>query len=67
VDELLELRVADDGVGMNDAKTAAEGMGLENCRQRLAGLYGTRGIFEIRTPHGGGTEVELRIPSSSAP
>jgi two-component system LytT family sensor kinase len=67
VGELLELRVADDGVGLENANTQGEGMGLENCRQRIAGLYGARGRFEIRMPDGGGTEVVLGIPSSDAP
>jgi len=66
VGNVLDLRVIDDGVGMQKANTAGEGMGLENCRQRLEGLYGAAGSFEIRTS-GGGTEVELRIPLSIAP
>jgi two-component system, LytTR family, sensor kinase len=60
-DELV-LRVTDDGVGMQHAIRSGEGMGLENCRQRLAGLYGAASSFAIRSPAEGGTEVELRIP-----
>ena len=67
VGEHLELRVTDDGVGMEHASTSGEGMGLENCRQRLAGLYGTRSSFEIRTRDEGGTNVELRIPWNAKP
>jgi LytS/YehU family sensor histidine kinase len=62
VGEQLELCVADDGVGMRHANQSGKGMGLENCRLRLAGLYGEAGSLAIRTAADGGAIVELRIP-----
>jgi two-component system, LytTR family, sensor kinase len=66
VGEQLELGVADDGVGMYTIPSG-EGMGLENCRQRLEGLYGASSSFAIRPRREGGTVVEFRVPWKAEP
>jgi signal transduction histidine kinase len=59
-DSSLVLTVRDDGPGPEAADHV--GVGLSNTRRRLAELYGTRGSLELRSPAGGGTIVEVRLP-----
>jgi two-component system, LytTR family, sensor kinase len=64
VDGTIELRVADDGVGLGARSPASlrEGVGLSNTRARLAQLYGASARFEIVAPRDGGFEVRLTLP-----
>ena len=70
VEERLDIRVLDDGVGLPDGWTleATSGLGLSLTRDRIAGLYpdGTSG-FAIRRRPTGGTEVAIALPLSVVP
>jgi len=61
----LEIRVADDGVGLPTGWTleTSSGMGLSVTRERILGLHpdGKSG-FSVRPRNGGGTEVEILLP-----
>jgi two-component system, LytTR family, sensor kinase len=61
----LEIRVADDGVGLPTGWTleTSSGMGLSVTRERILGIYpdGTSS-FSVRRCSGGGTEVEISLP-----
>jgi signal transduction histidine kinase len=57
--ESLEVVVADDGPGGADM---AAGTGLEGLRRRVAALDGE---FEVSSPAGGGTRIEVRLPCGS--
>jgi signal transduction histidine kinase len=57
-DEVV-LRVADDGAGIAPGGRRS---GLRNIAERAAALGGT---FEIRTPDGGGTELDWRVPAKA--
>src|SRR5205085_1761092 len=64
----LELRVRDDGDGL-DSKTQAkshEGIGLSNTRARLHHLYGERCRLELIAVNGGGFEAKIEIPFRTA-
>jgi len=65
VDDHLEIRVLDDGVGLPPGwqlETSA-GLGLSVTRDRIAGLYPDRGSrFAVRRRVEGGTEVEIAVP-----
>jgi signal transduction histidine kinase len=58
--EELRLVVADDGVGIGDAKAA--GLGLKNLRQRAERLGGN---VELGTSREGGTRLTWHVPLSS--
>lgn len=58
----LRVTVQDDGVGLNQTQTRAEGVGLKNTRSRLQHLYGPDHAFELVSPTGGGTKATLSIP-----
>jgi signal transduction histidine kinase len=61
----LRLVVRDDGPGINAAtKSPGTGTGLRNTRERLAQLYGERGLMSIADAPGGGTIVTVDIPVS---
>lgn len=66
VDNLAELRVADDGIGFGSRRTAARprGLGLLSLEER-AKLLG--GSFQLNTSPGKGTHVCIRIPLPSPP
>ena len=62
----LRLTVRDDGPGMSAAtKSPGSGTGLRNTRERLAELYGDRGLMSIADAPGGGTIVTVDIPVST--
>ena len=54
----LQIGVSDDGIGFDEANVTP-GRGLESLRQRARGLGGA---VEIRSSHGAGTSVTLRLP-----
>jgi two-component system, LytTR family, sensor kinase len=61
----LEIRVADDGVGLPNGWTldTSSGMGLSVTRERILGLYPDRNSsFSVRPRSEGGTEVEISLP-----
>jgi len=66
----LQLEVSDDGPGLNGAERSgalpgsrrAGGVGLENTRARLAGLYGTAQSFTLKDRDGGGVTASVRLP-----
>ncbi|EPH99580.1 MULTISPECIES: two-component system sensor histidine kinase LiaS [unclassified Enterococcus] len=59
IDNNLLLRVVDDGTGfnMNESKTGS--YGLNNIRERVAGIGGTVKIISFK---GQGTSVEIKVP-----
>ena len=70
----VELRVMDDGVGMNaarasaalsgasDAATAVTGIGLSNVQARLQGTFGEEYGLRIESQIGRGTTVTMMLP-----
>jgi len=65
VEGQLEIRVADDGVGLPTGWTleTSSGMGLSVTRERILGLYPDGdSSFSVRPRSGGGTEVEISLP-----
>ena len=65
----LLLAVRDDGLGLPaDWQTSTSfGVGLANTRARLAQLYGAHHTFTLANMPGGGLEVAIAIPFSTAP
>ena len=64
--ETLTLVVGDDGLGMSAtilAEVFERGVGLRNLRARLERLYGPSHLPVITSTPGGGTRVELRLPT----
>lgn len=57
---LLELTVADDGVGF--AATAGSGIGLSNIRERLKHLYAGEAALSLRTGDAGGVVASIVLP-----
>lgn len=60
VDGVLEVEVADDGVGLGDE--VREGVGLGNTRARLRALYDERASLTLEDRDGGGAVATLRVP-----
>ncbi len=61
----LEIRIADDGVGLPAGWTLenSTGLGLSVTRERIAGLYPKDDCrFAMNRREGGGTEVEIALP-----
>jgi two-component system LytT family sensor kinase len=61
----VEIRVADDGVGLPPgwALETSSGMGLSVTRERILGLHPDgNSSFSVRPRSGGGTEVEISLP-----
>lgn len=56
-DNRVDIRIADDGVGLGDRKTG--GFGLTGMQERIE-LTG--GSIEITSPAGGGTEITASVP-----
>jgi two-component sensor histidine kinase len=67
-DRRLEVRVADDGVGLPAGWSLdrSAGLGLSLTRDRIAGLYGEAGRLEVRRRAEGGTEVAITLPLTAA-
>jgi two-component system, LytTR family, sensor kinase len=59
--DMLELSVADDGVGF-DGGGVPQGRGIDNTRERLRALYGSRASVTITRAPMGGTIATLRVP-----
>jgi hypothetical protein len=59
---LLELVVADNGVGLNPASGGGTGIGLHNVRARLVTLYGDEGTLQVRTNQPTGVCATIRLP-----
>jgi signal transduction histidine kinase len=66
IENHLEIRVQDDGVGLPQGWTleTALGLGLSVTRERIAGLYPDDGAssFAVRRRTSGGTEVKVVLP-----
>ncbi|HKW12517.1 MAG TPA: sensor histidine kinase [Gemmatimonadaceae bacterium] len=66
VDDALQLRIGDDGCGIdrttNGGLAPDEGVGLGNTRLRLRQLYGDAHSFAIRRSEDGGALVAISIP-----
>jgi signal transduction histidine kinase len=60
----LHLSVTDDGVGLAtpDARTARQGIGLSNSKERLRALHNGRARLELSSPPTGGARVEVVLP-----
>ncbi|MFP1647961.1 two-component system sensor histidine kinase LiaS [Enterococcus mundtii] len=59
IDNNLLLRVIDDGTGFNMNETKTGSYGLNNIRERVAGIGGTVKIISFK---GQGTSVEIKVP-----
>lgn len=61
--EMMVLTVTDDGGGILSAAGATHGFGLHNMAERAAQIGGA---LTIGTPPGGGVEISVRWPATSA-
>lgn len=59
--ELLELSVADDGLGFGAAASGG-GIGLSNIRERLRHLYGDAAALSLRANEPGGVVASIVLP-----
>ncbi|QIL46329.1 sensor histidine kinase [Vagococcus coleopterorum] len=59
VENNVHLRLVDDGVGFDTTETTAGSYGLNNIKERVAGMGGTCKIISFK---GQGTSVEIRVP-----
>ena len=64
--ELLELAVADDGLGFGGAASGS-GIGLSNIRERLKHLYGEAAALSLRANDGGGVTAAIVLPLRAMP
>ena len=58
-EDLLEVRIQDDGVGFNQATARPRGLGLIGIEERVRELGGR---FQLHTKHTGGTTLQAAIP-----
>jgi two-component system LytT family sensor kinase len=58
--EMIELSVADDGVGIDTELALPEGHGILNTRERLRAVFGERASLELTRRPEGGTIATLR-------
>ncbi len=64
--DMLELEVADTGIGPGDALPASgKGFGLAQVRERLATAYGETGSIVFSAAPEGGARVVIRLPAST--
>jgi anti-sigma regulatory factor (Ser/Thr protein kinase) len=63
-DDMLHIRVCDDGPGLQSGwrMEESEGIGLTNTRERLRHLYGSAHRFDLRNSTGGGMTAAIAIP-----
>ncbi|HVO89854.1 MAG TPA: histidine kinase [Casimicrobiaceae bacterium] len=62
-DDSVIIAVVDTGRGLtSDGRTAGQGVGLSNVRERLAALYGPRARFALEPVAPRGARAELRLP-----
>ncbi|MGX7420089.1 sensor histidine kinase [Carnobacterium gallinarum] len=59
IDQLVLLKVIDDGVGFDTNETKAGNYGLQNIKERVAGMGGTCKFISFP---GKGTSIEIKIP-----
>lgn len=62
VDDTIEIRIADNGVGFNPATRLQRpnGIGIPNVKNRIAYLPGA--TFKLNSEPGAGTHVQIRLP-----
>lgn len=60
--DMLELVVADDGVGLNADSGGGTGIGLYNVRARLETLHGTRASLRVQANAPSGVCAKIRLP-----
>jgi anti-sigma regulatory factor (Ser/Thr protein kinase) len=69
--DALVVSVSDDGPGIDPAASAniagASGHGLDNTRERLRALYGSRASLTVMRRDAGGTVSTLRVPYRELP
>jgi signal transduction histidine kinase len=58
----LYMNVADTGAGFDKKKLNADGIGLENIRQRLRSYYGKTANLTIKSDLRKGTRAEIKLP-----
>jgi two-component system sensor histidine kinase YesM len=67
------LKVADDGIGMEEERvdamlagqvqqTSGSGYAIKNIMERLKGYYGERASFEVSSKPGNGTVITITLP-----
>ena len=61
----IVLEVQDSGVGISVDKTAVDGFGLAQVRERLATAYEDRGTFELLADARAGTRVRITLPANA--
>ena len=62
----LAVTVADTGLGFGKAATAGTGIGLNNIRERLQLLYGSKASLTVAENPGGGTAVTITVPYTTS-
>src|SRR5688572_11918258 len=62
VDDVLEVRVINDGVSVDPNVAPPAGHGIENTRERLRVLYSDAASLEVVPRRKGGTIATLRVP-----
>ena len=63
----LAVTVADTGLGFGKAATAGTGVGLNNIRERLQLLYGSKASMTVAENSPSGTRVTLTVPYLAQP
>ena len=62
IGDVLQITVADDGIGIDPEAPTPAGHGIENTRERLRALYGASASLELARRPEGGTIATLRVP-----
>ncbi len=60
----LRFRVKDNGPGLSNGRTVAEGFGLSSTRTLLDKLYGSRYVLEMENAPEGGLTVTVEVPQA---